>query len=163
MFDMTTLTAEEITMLREGPALAGAIVAASSPNLLDMFSEMGAAVRQIVAAKKTYPNNALIAGLFPDTGAKAESPKMPDMTGATDVAGRQQVLVDQLAKIAAVADKAGADGAEYKHWVYAVAEDVAKAAKEGDFLGFGGTLVSEDEKKALTAIAAALGVTPVMG
>ena len=162
MSDITALTPEEMTMLREGPALAGAIVAASSPNLLDMFSEMGAAVRQIVAAKKTYPNNALIATLFPDSGAQPASPKMPDMSGATDAAGRQQVLVDQLAKIAAVADKAGADGAEYKHWIYAVSEDVAKAAKEGDFLGFGGTLVSEEEKKALAAIAGTLGVTPPM-
>ena len=34
----------------------------------------------------------------------------------------------------------------------------AEAAKEGGFLGFGGTLVSDDEKSALQTIRTALGL-----
>jgi hypothetical protein len=162
MSDITTLTPEELTELREGPALAGAIVASASPNLMDMFSEMGAAVRKIAAAKKEFPNNALIGRLIPDAeeAKTAETPKMPEIPSGADAAGRQAALVAELAKIAAIADKYGVEGAEYKKWVYSVSVAVAESAKEGDFLGFGGVLVSEDEKTALAAIAGALNVTP---
>ena len=33
--------------------------------------------------------------------------------------------------------------AAFRQWLYGIAEKVAKAAKEGGFLGFGGTQVSE--------------------
>ena len=160
MPDTTTMTPEELTALREGPALAGAIIAAASPNLLDMFWEMAAAVRKIAGAKTEYPNNALIARLIPQSGDAddAQKPKMPEIPAGADAAGRQAALVAELAKVAAIADKYGAEGTEYKKWVYSVAVAVAESAKEGDFLGFGGTLVSEDEKKALAAIAGVLGV-----
>ena len=39
-----------------------------------------------------------------------------------------------------------AETLEYKEWILSIAENVAKAAKEGGFLGFGGELVSGDEK-----------------
>jgi hypothetical protein len=42
----------------------------------------------------------------------------------------------------------------YKRFVYAVADKVARAHREGGFLGFGGTEVSEHEQAALDEIAA---------
>jgi len=47
---------------------------------------------------------------------------------------------------------------EIKSWLYDVSDKVAKAAKEGGFLGFGGTRVSENETIALQEIAGHLGV-----
>ncbi len=47
---------------------------------------------------------------------------------------------------------------EYKKWTLNIAESVAKAAKEGGFLMFGGTQISDGEKKLFTEIAEALKV-----
>jgi hypothetical protein len=41
---------------------------------------------------------------------------------------------------------------EFRRWLYGIAEKVARAAKEGGFLGFGGTLVSEDEQAFLNEL-----------
>ena len=48
---------------------------------------------------------------------------------------------------------------QFRQWLYGIAEHVAKAAKEGGFLGFGGTQVSEDEQKFLSELQAALQAT----
>jgi hypothetical protein len=40
-----------------------------------------------------------------------------------------------------------------------IAENVAKAAKEGGILGFGGTRISAAEKEAFAQIAEAIGTT----
>ena len=47
---------------------------------------------------------------------------------------------------------------EYKQWAMIVAENVAKAAKEGGFLGFGGEQISAEEKELFRQLGAALGV-----
>ena len=44
-------------------------------------------------------------------------------------------------------------------WLISLGDGVAKAAKEGGFLGFGGTQVSEGEQTFLTNLNAALGDT----
>ena len=42
----------------------------------------------------------------------------------------------------------------FREWLYGIAEQVAKAAKEGGFLGFGGTQVSEGEQAFLNELRA---------
>lgn len=49
--------------------------------------------------------------------------------------------------------------ADYRRFVLELADTVARAHKEGGFLGIGGRQVSEPEQRALDAIAATLGVT----
>jgi hypothetical protein len=48
--------------------------------------------------------------------------------------------------------------AEIKVWLAKVAQATAEAAKEGGFLGFGGTSVSDQEKAALAMFNTALGL-----
>lgn len=48
---------------------------------------------------------------------------------------------------------------DYKRFVLDLADTVARAHKEGGFLGIGGRPVSDAEQQALDAIAATLGVT----
>lgn len=48
----------------------------------------------------------------------------------------------------------------FRQWLYGVAEKVANAAKEGGFLGFGGTRVSEEEQAFLTELKTALQAGP---
>ena len=46
---------------------------------------------------------------------------------------------------------------DYRRWALSVAENVAQAASEGGFLGFGGQQVSEPEKQLIAKIRDALG------
>src|SRR5262249_29552983 len=66
--------------------------------------------------------------------------------------------LDQLKQVAALLrQKAPNDATAFSQWLQQVAQRVASASKEGGFLGFGGTLVSEQEEAALRDIGAALG------
>jgi hypothetical protein len=62
-------------------------------------------------------------------------------------------------QVAALIDKkAKPDEAQgFKQWLVAVTQKVAEAAKEGGFLGFGGTQVSEQEGATIKEVSAALG------
>jgi len=46
-----------------------------------------------------------------------------------------------------------------KQFLYDTARKAAEASKEGGFLGFGGTAVSDIERQALADLASALGLT----
>ena len=69
------------------------------------------------------------------------------------------LLLDDSRDIAnLLKEKASAgEAAEYKAWAMSVAENVAKAAKEGGFLGFGGEQVSAGEKTLFAELASTLG------
>ena len=71
----------------------------------------------------------------------------------------QQLLIDDCKEVSQLLDDKASpeEAAEYRQWALSVAEAVAKASKEGGFLGFGGTRVSEGEKQAISDIANALG------
>ena len=59
------------------------------------------------------------------------------------------VLIDKKVKL----DEAQG----FKQWLVAVTQKVAEAAKEGGFLGFGGTQVSEQEAATIKELSTALG------
>jgi len=74
---------------------------------------------------------------------------------------RAQAIEDARAVAGLLAAKSsGAESAEYKEWAMSVAENVAMAASEGGFLGFGGEQLSVEEKKLLTELQAALEHKP---
>lgn len=50
------------------------------------------------------------------------------------------------------------EAAEIKQWLANIAKAAAEATKEGGFLGFGGTLVTEEEKAAVAKVGSTLGV-----
>jgi hypothetical protein len=70
-----------------------------------------------------------------------------------------KALIEGCRQAAAVVlSKSPAEADEYKKWLVSFATTTAGASKEGGFLGFGGTLVSEAENSAISELAAALGV-----
>ena len=73
----------------------------------------------------------------------------------------QALTIDDSQSAAALIDAKAppSEAAEYKQWALSVAENVAMAASEGGFLGFGGEQFSEPEQKFLAAVEAALGAT----
>ena len=58
-----------------------------------------------------------------------------------------------------VTQKSPAEADEFKQWLMTIATRTSEAAKEGGFLGIGGTKVSEKEKAELATLASALGVS----
>ena len=85
-------------------------------------------------------------------------PSMPELP--RDREGARAALIDGCKHAAAaVAQKSPAEAEEYKRWLVTLAQKTAEAAKEGGFLGIGGTRVSEAEKAAITDLASALGVS----
>jgi hypothetical protein len=59
-----------------------------------------------------------------------------------------------------VSQKVPADAAAYKEWLVGCAEKTAQAAKEGGFLGMGGTHVTARESAAIDRLRAALDAIP---
>ncbi len=84
---------------------------------------------------------------------KANKPKNPEEL--------KQMVRDKTSAALTLLRGKGASEADinsFKTMTYAIAEAVANASKEGGFLGFGGTLVSEAEQSILTQIKSELGV-----
>ena len=83
---------------------------------------------------------------------------MPELP--KDQAGARAALISSCKQAAdVVAQKSPAEAEEYKRWLVSLARKTAEAAKEGGFLGIGGTRVSETEAAALKDLAATLGVS----
>lgn len=69
---------------------------------------------------------------------------------------KERLMEIIVAGARAVAAKSPAEGVAYKATILKTAQATAEAAKDGGFLGIGGTLVSADEQVMLDAIKAAL-------
>jgi len=140
--------AEEWTLVVQAPALAGMRVIAA---------DRGGTVRESVSMGRVYQEARAEAG----DGLLAEIVAAPP--GFEPGRGREllEQLPDQLRRaVGILEDKATPEELEaYRSFVLDVAETVAKAHKEGGFLGMGGTQISDAERTALQEIAGALGVT----
>jgi hypothetical protein len=119
------------------------------------------AVGKMLAEVKTQgSSNELVKALVADleSGAREQSAptelqgKAPDQVRSYAIDSLRQV-------IALTAKKAKPDEAQgLNQWLVAAAQKVAEAAKEGGFLGFGGTQVSEPEAATIKELSTALGV-----
>jgi hypothetical protein len=147
---MTTkaaFNAEDWTVITTAPALAGLFVAAAEPG--GNLRESVALSRGYAEARARQPGELLTAILSTaptlDTATRPKSPE--DIRAAA---------LDQLRRAVRTLDRHATDEelVAYKRFVYALAESVAAAHKEGGFLGIGGQAVSDGEKAALEAIAA---------
>jgi hypothetical protein len=147
MTQKAAFNADEWTTLANAPALVGMLVIAASK---------GGTVRETLAAQRAYqtaaagePGELLRAILTtPAASDPATAPKSPDDLRA--------LAPGTLREAIALLERKATDAevVEYKRFVFALADTVARAHKEGGFLGIGGTEVSEHEQAALDEIAA---------
>jgi len=98
---------------------------------------------------------ALVANL--ETGAQEQSAPA-ELQGKTPDQVRSYAIESLRQITALIEKKAKADGQGFNQWLVSVAQRVAEAAKEGGFLGFGGTQVSEQEAATIKELSTALGV-----
>ncbi|QRM53577.1 hypothetical protein [Sinorhizobium sp. BG8] len=166
MADKSTFTPDEWNLLLESVMIAGIAVTAADPSgLWGMLKEGMASSRTLLKAKTDAGADPLISALVSDfetsegrsaaregLQAKLKGSK-PDEVKTKCIAALQQAADLVSAK---APDAAGA----YKAWLYQISVNVAEAAKEGGFLGFGGVEVSDAEKATLAEISTALKLDP---
>ncbi len=165
-------TEDEIFLLTNTPTLIGTVMAFAEGSGLGTIKEMFASSKSFLNGIKEYPNNEIITGILPTIGefkeamGKAKEMREKSMARLKEKGVnsseklREQLIADSQAVAKLLDEKASAEEAsEYKEWSMRIAENVAKAAKEGGFLGFGGTQVSDGEVEAFAQIAEALGTS----
>ncbi|HWH95560.1 MAG TPA: hypothetical protein VNT03_16995 [Baekduia sp.] len=147
MTTKASFNAEDWAVVTTAPALAALLIAAAEPG--GNLRESVALSRGYAEARQREPGELLRAVL-------STAPALDPQTRPTTPEDIRRVGLDQLRRAVRVLDHVATDDelVEYKRFVYALAEGVATAHKEGGFLGIGGTPISEREQTALDAIAA---------
>ena len=162
MANKASFTPEEWVLLLESPMMAGMAVSAAEPSgLFGMLKESFATGKLLVQAKSDASANELVKAVAADyetaEGRKAASEGLKAKLGGGQPGDIKAKALDALRQVTALlAAKAPADAAAYKAWLAHISQNVAEAAKEGGFLGFGGVQVSDAEKATLAEISAAL-------
>ncbi len=158
MSKQTDYTPEEWKTISAAPVMAGLLVTISDMSGPIGLTKEAFAVVKGVAESAAGSSNELIKAVAEGIKAQGGKPDMPELPG--DRAGTRAALVDGCKRAAAlVTQKSSAEAEEYKRWLVSLAKKTAEAAKEGGFLGIGGTLVSEGESSAVSELTTALGVS----
>ncbi len=145
-------TDAEWTKVRGGPLAAMYLVAMASPSKgAGAVAELAAAASAVAESVKSVSPTSLIGVAFGGGLTKAEVDLLKKDAPPTD-----RILGMIREGVAAVKANSPGDAAAYTAMVMNVAQKTAEAAKEGGFLGIGGTLVTDEEQAALDAIRAAL-------
>jgi len=160
--------ADEWTQIRQAPLLMGLVVVTASPSgPVGLVKELLAVGKLLSDVHTGDTPNELVKALAADLAtpeARAQL-RAPEFRGMSPEQARAQAL-EALRRVGALLDRktTAAEAGGFKRWLLSVGERVAGAAKEGGFLGIGGTRVSERETAALQDAAAALGLPwPALG
>jgi hypothetical protein len=142
--------AEEWQRVVEGPLSAGLLVAAA---------DRGGTFRESVSLARVYTHARQQTGDHELLDELVASPPQLDARGFGSGDQLREAAKERLrAAVELVEQKADPEeAAEYKRFVITLAETVARAHKEGGFLGIGGKEVSEREQAALDEIEAIVG------
>ena len=162
MSDQTTFTPEEWSQIRTAPLLVTTGVTVADPSgIFGSMKEAAAGIQAMIASLQAGGPSGLLGSLLADKS----SPSLPDfksMLGQGDkVKQISNLKTAILGKIRNTLDilKQKASPEEvtsYTAMLSKVADNAANAAKEGGFLGFGGTQVSAPEQAFLDELKAAL-------
>lgn len=153
-----SFSAEEWTALRQAPVNAAALI-----MLADHSGRSGRS-KEIEALNVTLSEAAASAGptglinlLFRDGVSEDVVEELVKAYRRADEGEVRQALLTPIAEATAIVRaKAKSESSAFQGLLIAVAQQVAAAAKEGGFLGMGGTNVSAEEKAAIDALVGAL-------
>jgi hypothetical protein len=148
---------EEWDLLRSSPFMASLLVVAASPSgPIGLIQESAAAGKMIVQTAQTA-QTPLLKTLAEDLTQRMSIPKPPPGAKPDQIQAAAAEILKRTSDL--LAQKATPEEAtEVKQWLTKIAQATAEATKEGGFLGFGGTLVSDDEKTALATVNTALSL-----
>jgi len=153
-------TPDEWKSITGAPYLAGLLITMADPSgiggVMKEALAVGRAVADAAANDKTEVIQSLVEGL--KAAGFSVRHELPDVPRG-DLAAAKSATFDHLQRaITAISAKSPAEADAYRAWVMAAAKKVSEAAKEGGFLGFGGTLVSDQEQAALKELADRIGM-----
>ncbi len=164
MADKSTFTPEEWSVLLQGVMAAGIAVTAAEPSgLWGMLKEGMASSRTLLQGKggtdSTSLTTAIVEGFESSEGRKAAREGLEARLKGAKPEEIKARCIDTVREAAGIVEaKAPSDAAAFKGWLLQISQSVAEAAKEGGFLGFGGTPVSDAEKATVAEISSALKV-----
>ena len=161
MSNKASFAAEEWQVLRDTPHTVGMAVAmAGSSGLFGTVSEMFAAGKMI--ATTATGGNELLRALVERDELKASQEQLRTLAKTQDPTRLAEWVLNEAVtgceKSLAILNAKGAPGDKdsYVKFLADMATNVANAATEGGFLGFGGERVSAKEREAIAAINHAL-------
>ncbi len=147
-------------ILRQTPQLVGAAMMMAGASGLGTIKESFALGQGLLQGQSN--NNPLVQALNTRDEILAAQNEMKEWMrspepGDPKTRFRAAALEKVRAAVATLKAKGSPeDLASYRDWVYSLAEEVAKAAREGGVLGFGGVQVSPEEQSLLAELKVAL-------
>jgi hypothetical protein len=152
-------TEEEWTRLKRAPFVAGMAISLADPGgPIELVKETAATLKTVRDAADRGGRGELVDALARDAVADARERKNPlhEFKARGALAGQE--ILEELAGVnRLVSAKATPDEADaYRAWLQAAAQEAANAAKEGGFMGFHATRVSEGEQRMLDKLEQAL-------
>jgi hypothetical protein len=151
--------------LRDTQYLVGFAMTLAGSSGLGTLKELFALSQGIMENQAS--SVALIRDLTARPEMEAAQASLKQSLGSTQVKpspeSMRQLALDQArSSIAILQSKAGPEETDaYRRMLYGIAEKVANAAREGGFLGFGGTQVSANEQTFLDALRSTLQLEQV--
>jgi hypothetical protein len=150
----STINAYGADWSKVAAAPVAAMLAVSSSDLdgpFDTMKEVKAAQAALFEAARAAPASSVMAAAF--GGGLTESALKSVRQMAKEPGALTRLIADATA---AVKQRSPGEVDAFRDAIRAIGKATAEAAKEGGFLGIGGTLVSDDEKAALAKIETAL-------
>lgn len=160
---LTDYTAEEQSLLMEGPRLGAVVVSAASPGRgSETVSEGFAAIQYAMNRSGEFLDNTLISSIqFAVEQLGKTDHKFADYSKLATAPDAKAQALARLGQIADLLDgkSTPAEAAGYKQWVVNAATLASEAGKEGgNFFGRGAVLVNDAERAALAEITAVLRI-----
>ncbi len=163
-------TEEERFLLADTPFTIGLAMVFAGGSGLGTIKEVYSSSKSFLEGAKDFPQNEIIIGVLPNmtdtkearAQVKAFQHKFMEKIKEAGINSNEkihQLAVDHSKDVTKLLEEKATpqEASEYKEWSMSIAENVAKAAKEGGFLGFGGERVSLGEKALYDDIAKAFG------
>lgn len=155
-------TIAEWQTLMQAPAMAGMVVMLTGKSgPFQMVKEMFAVSKAVAEVAQHDTAQPLLKAVVESIKTAKPADFQVDQQRFQSVEEAQTHALTTIKTVATLLDsktlKAEAD--EFKRWLLDIGQQVAAAAKEGGFLGFGGEQVTEEEKAAVAALGTVLGVT----
>jgi hypothetical protein len=153
----TDFNIEEWDLLRAAPMMASLLVVAASPSGPLGLIQESAAAGKVVTDAAAGAQTPLLKELAADLTKTMTIPRAPEGNTPDQMQISAASALEKTSALLA-AKATPEESAEVKDWLSRIGVATAEAAKEGGFLGFGGALVSDNEKSALQKIRTALGL-----
>lgn len=157
MASKSDFTPEEWQTIGLAPIATAMYISMADPSgPIGLMKEMFAAVSSIVEGAKDAASLQIVKDLAADMEARTIKPDMPKFSSKEEAKTFAMNTVNQA--VALVQGRSPEEAQAFKQFLYDTAQKAAEAGKEGGFLGFGGTAVSDLERQALADLASALGL-----